>query len=78
MALGLTAAVGCSTLEIAHDPLSCIDRPLMKLSERMTIYEINSMSDDVFDKLEEHIVAHKERIKSQCELIKRHNENHSN
>ena len=48
----------------------------MKLSDRMTIEELDSMSDPVFDKLEAHILAHKERIKSQCGLIKRHNKNH--
>ena len=32
--------------------------------------------DDFFNGVETHIIAHKQRIKSQCELIKRHNENH--
>lgn len=76
IALGLIGLVGCSTLEIAHDPLKCINRPLTKLSERMSADELNSMSDEVFDKFEIHILEHKERINSQCELTKRHNEAH--
>lgn len=76
ISLGLSALAACSTLEIAHDPLKCISRPLMKLSDRMTVDELNTMSDPVFNKLEAHILAHKERIRSQCELIGRHNKNH--
>jgi len=72
----MIALVGCETLVIAHDPLKCINRPLMKLTERMSMEEIDSMSDVVFDKVEAHIIAHKVRIKSQCEAIKRHNKNH--
>lgn len=74
--LGMIALVGCSSIEIAHDPLKCINRPLMKLTERMSMEEIDSMSDVVFDKVEAHIIAHKVRIKSQCKLINRHNKNH--
>ena len=72
----LSVLTGCSTIEIAHEPLKCIDRPIKSLSERVNTDELLSLSDKTFDGIEAHIIAHKERIKSQCELINRHNEEH--
>lgn len=70
---------GCKTLEIAHDPLRCIDRPIAplvdKLDERQ-ITELTNLSDSTFNRLEAHIIAHQKRIESQCNLILKHNRNH--
>lgn len=68
--------VSCKTLEIAHEPLNCIDRPLKPLSDRIELESLASLSDETFDGLEAHIIAYQQRIKSQCELIKRHNNQH--
>ena len=73
--IGLTS---CKTLEIAHEPLNCIDRPLKPLSDRIKLEDLSSLSDETFDGLEAHIIAYQQRIKSQCNLIKKHNQNHEN
>ena len=67
----------CSTIEIAHDPLRCLDRPLKSLSERIELSDLSSLSDKTFDGLEAHIIAYQQRIKSQCILINKHNKNHN-
>ena len=77
LALSLIALQGCNILELAHDPLDCIDRPMKPLSERINLEDL-TISDETFDGLEEHIVAYQKRIESQCELINRHNESFNN
>ena len=102
--ISLLLIQSCSTLEIAHDPLRCIDRPLKPLSERvepqsLTLFDedgfddvkriglngdesielvesLKYKADNLFSGLEAHIIAYQTRIKSQCELIIKHNENH--
>ena len=77
--IGLIALNGCKTLEIAHAPLDCIDRPIKSLSERLhaqELTELTKLSDKAFDAIEAHIIAHQKRIESQCDLIKKHNDNH--
>lgn len=66
----------CSTLEIAHDPLKCINQRIAPLSESLTYEEIEPLTDEAFGKIEKYIITYKKRIESQCELIKRHNNNH--
>ena len=66
----------CSTLEIAHDPLNCINQRIALLHESMTFEERMTIPDPAFAKIEKYITKYKKRIESQCELIKRHNNNH--
>ena len=64
----------CSMLEMAHDPLNCINQRIALLHESMTYDERLTIPDPTFEKIEEYIITYKERVESQCELINRHNE----
>ena len=75
--LGLIGLQGCSTLEIAHVPLACLDKPAIRFIDRIDLDDLNSMTDAAFDAVEAHIIAYHERLKSECLLIKAHNELHS-
>ena len=66
----------CSTLEIAHSDLNCMQYPSLSLADRMSDSELNSMSNEVFDKVSAHIISYQERMNSQCKAIKTHNKNH--
>jgi len=76
--LGVIWLAGCSAkrLEIAHDPLECLSKPVKSLADRLSDDELLSFSDNVFNQLEEHIITYQERHNTQCELIKKHNESH--
>jgi hypothetical protein len=52
--------------------------PEKSLADRMSDEELNSMSDEVFNKVEIHIISYQERMNTQCEAIKKHNRLHSN
>ena len=73
--VGLTA---CSTtrLEVAHNPIECINKSLTKLSERFTDEELNNIPDNVFDTYEKHIIMYQERIAAQCEINVNHDRLH--
>jgi hypothetical protein len=73
---GVIALAGCSTLEIAHSDLNCVLYPEKSLADRMSDEELNSMSDEVFNKVEIHIISYQERMNTQCEAIKKHNQLH--
>ena len=73
---GLTGLVSCKSIEIVHVSLECVDKPAVKLSERLTVQELTRIESNTFDKLEKHIINYQERLKSECELIKRHNQAH--
>ena len=76
VAVGVINLTSCSILELAHDPLNCIDRPIPLLKTTMSFEEIEPLTDATYKKLKNYIGTYKKRIKSQCELIKKHNENH--
>lgn len=67
----------CKTIEIAHDPLECLPQPEISLVDRLTDDELNSFSGEVFEVLEIHIITYQERFNTQCNLIKKHNQNHA-
>ena len=71
--IGLT---GCSTLELAHVDVRCIPLPTMTLGDRLTDEQLDSMSDEVFDAVEVQILTYKERLRSQCEINKKHDKLH--
>ena len=50
--------------------------PELSLADRMSDNELNSMSDEVFNKVEAHIISYQERMNSQCAAIKEHNKLH--
>ncbi len=50
--------------------------PEKSLADRMSDEELNSMSDEVFNKVEIHIISYQERMNTQCEAIKKHNQLH--
>ena len=70
------ALSGCKTLELGHVDLDCVHHPETSLSDRMTDDQLDSMTDEVFDIVELTIEHHKERLKSQCKLIQKHNKNY--
>lgn len=71
--IGLTA---CKSLEIIHVPVGCIGQPVIPDRLNFTNEEADSISDPVLDKLEERSAIIRERINSQCEINKRHDEAH--
>ena len=78
VSLAAIGLLGCETLEIAHNPIGCIDKSMTRLSERFTDEELNNIPDNVFDTYEEHISMYQQRILSQCEVNKEHDRLHKN
>ena len=76
ISLVATGLVSCKTIELAHNPVGCIDKGLVRLSERFTDDELNSIPEDIFSTYEKHIIMYQERLNSQCELNKKHDELH--
>lgn len=74
---GLSALAGCSSIEIVHVDLQCVNKPTVKLSERLTAAELNRIEENTFNQLEKHIIIYQERLNSECQLIKRHNQAHN-
>ena len=73
----LIALTSCKTIEIAHDPLRCLTAPLPSLSDNVSLSDLDSLSDESFTAIETHIVTLRTRIDVQCDLINKHNVNHS-
>jgi hypothetical protein len=66
------ALTSCKTIELGHAPVGCEPLPAVTLGDLLSDEQLNSMSDDVFDAVELRITALKERLRTQCEINKKH------
>lgn len=64
----------CSTIEIAHEPVNCLGQP--EVSHSFTIDEKNRLTDDMKLKMRIFAVTLRQRIISQCDINKEHDELH--
>jgi hypothetical protein len=64
----------CSTIEIIHVPVGCIEQSQAKLG--FTDEEIDSTSDEMTDKLVIFAGALRERLTTQCLINKKHDQLH--
>ena len=70
----ICSLTACCTIEIAHAQLDCLGQSEARLN--LTDEEIDLITDDMSDKIILFDKSLRERLNSQCTLIKKHNEIH--
>lgn len=67
---------GCKTIEIAHAPINCLGQPEARTG--FTYEEKAKLTDSMKLKIRTFAVTLRQRIKSQCEINKKHDQEHKN
>ena len=75
MAIFAMSLMGCSAIELAHEPVDCLGQPQVSLN--LTRDEANLFTDDMRLKMRKFAVTLRERINTQCNINKEHDELHN-
>ena len=74
LACVIFSMAACSTIEIIHVPVGCIEQSQVKLG--LSESELDSISDEVTDKIINFDAALRERLTTQCLINIKHDQLH--